>query len=54
MQYVTRPMGLKKKIALIAHDNKKGDLLGWARFNKGLLVQYDLYATRTTGRLLEG
>ncbi len=42
-----------KKIALIAHDNKKPDLLAWAGFNRGLLAQHELYATETTGKLLE-
>ncbi len=43
----------RKKIALIAHDNKKQDMLEWAKFNKGTLCQHELYATGTTGRLLE-
>lgn len=42
-----------KSIALVAHDEKKHDLLEWARFNKELLKQYELYATGTTGKLLE-
>jgi methylglyoxal synthase len=42
-----------KKIALIAHDNKKQDLLEWAEFNRDLLAQHELYATGTTGKLLE-
>ena len=42
----------KKKIALIAHDNKKNDLLQWARFNKGSLSKHELFATGTTGQLL--
>lgn len=46
-------MGPKKCIALVAHDNKKRDLLEWARFNKALLAQHQVYATGTTGRLLE-
>lgn len=46
-------IGNKKRIALIAHDNKKIDMLEWARFNVGTLRQHVLYATGTTGRLLE-
>jgi methylglyoxal synthase len=41
------------RIALVAHDNKKGDLLEWARYNRELLAQHRLYATGTTGRVLE-
>src|SRR5437899_12287533 len=46
-------MNTTKKIALVAHDDKKQDLLEWARFNKQLLIQHELYATGTTGKLLE-
>ncbi len=53
MSNLTVPMGRKKHIALVAHDNKKRDLLEWARFNKAQLVQHQVYATGTTGRLLE-
>jgi methylglyoxal synthase len=42
----------RKEIALIAHDNKKADLIDWARFNRGLLQSHDLIATGTTGRML--
>ncbi|MFH2039179.1 MAG: methylglyoxal synthase [Chloroflexota bacterium] len=42
-----------KHIALIAHDNKKKDLLAWALFNKGTLAYHKLYATGTTGAYLE-
>jgi methylglyoxal synthase len=45
--------GARKKIALVAHDNKKQDLIEWVLYNRALLVQHDLYATGTTGRLLE-
>jgi methylglyoxal synthase len=44
--------GVRKRIALIAHDNRKADLLAWARFNRGTLVKHDLYGTGTTGGLL--
>ena len=46
-------MGQKKKIALIAHDHKKQDLVEWVRFNRGTLLQHELYATGTTGKVLE-
>ncbi len=47
------PPGAQKSIALIAHDNKKQDLLDWARFNRGTLSTHKLFATGTTGGLLE-
>jgi len=47
-----RPMGLRKHIALIAHDNRKQDLVEWARFNRDLLAAHHLSATGTTGTLL--
>ena len=53
MAYKKLAMGDKKRITLIAHDNKKADLVEWARFNRDLLAQHELYATGTTGRLLE-
>ena len=42
----------RKQIALIAHDNRKADLLDWARFNRDTLVKHDLHATGTTGALI--
>lgn len=42
----------RKNIALIAHDNRKTDLLEWARFNKDLLASHNLFATGTTGSIL--
>ena len=50
---LTVSMPPKKRIALVAHDHQKADLLEWARFNRELLAQHILYATGTTGRLLE-
>ena len=43
----------RKCIALVAHDNKKQDLIEWARFNKELLAEHALFATGTTGKFLE-
>ncbi|MGC8972226.1 MAG: methylglyoxal synthase [bacterium] len=54
MEYITTKMGSKKRIALIAHDNKKEELSNWAKSNRELLLKHELYATATTGRLLEG
>ena len=45
-------MAARKRIALIAHDNRKADLLAWARFNRGTLAKHDLLATGTTGALI--
>jgi methylglyoxal synthase len=53
MEYKRIEMGPQKNIVLVAHDNKKGDLLEWAQFNKDLLARHTLYATGTTGALLE-
>lgn len=53
MAYKIATIGEKKKIALVAHDNKKRDLVEWARFNRDLLAHHEIYATGTTGTLLE-
>ena len=42
-----------KKIALVAHDNKKRDLVEWAKYNQVLLAHHKIYATGTTGEILE-
>jgi methylglyoxal synthase len=46
------PMGMRKRIALVAHDNRKHDLLEWARYNRGTLAEHELYATGTTGKMI--
>ena len=46
-------MEKKKRIALIAHDNRKIDLLEWAKYNRDLLAKHELFGTGTTGQLIE-
>jgi methylglyoxal synthase len=41
-----------RRLALIAHDNKKVDFVAWATFNRETLAQFDLIATRHTARLV--
>ena len=41
-----------KRIALVAHDNCKRDLVEWATYNEAILVKSDLLATGTTGRVI--
>ncbi len=45
-------MRRKKRIALIAHDGMKLEMLDWVRFNQGTLQQHFLYATQSTGNLI--
>ena len=42
-----------KRIALVAHDNRKKDLIEWAEWNYEILIHHKLISTGTTGRLLE-
>lgn len=42
-----------KHIALVAHDSRKKELIEWVKFNKHILDDCELYATGTTGRLIE-
>jgi methylglyoxal synthase len=45
-------MAERKRIALIAHDNMKRDILEWARYNRGTLSRHELFGTGTTGGLI--
>ena len=53
MRSTTLPIKQQKHIALVAHDNKKDDLLDWVKFNRAALTQHKIYATGTTGWLLQ-
>ncbi len=48
----SRPTIARKQIVLIAHDNRKADLLEWARFNRNTLSRHDLHGTGTTGSIV--
>ncbi len=48
-----RKIPVRKCIALVAHDNKKAELIEWAVYNKACLARHELIATGTTGKLLE-
>lgn len=52
MKNKTVTMAEQKTIAIVAHDNKKHDLLAWAKFNREALSCHELIATGTTGKLL--
>jgi methylglyoxal synthase len=45
----THTLAVRKRIALMAHENRRADLLAWARYNRGTLADNDLLATGTTG-----
>lgn len=45
-------MHKRREIALIAHDNKKADLIEWASYNRNLLAAHNLIGTGTTGRMI--
>jgi methylglyoxal synthase len=53
MTVIAAEIASRKRIALVAHDNKKQDLLEWALYNRDLLAHHELLATGTTGKLLE-
>ena len=48
-----KKLGKRKRIAMVAHDHRKADLMEWAIYNKTVLAKHELFATGTTGKLLE-
>ena len=53
MIYKAYKVSSKKRIALVAHDNKKAELVRWSLHHKDKLLEHELFATGTTGNLIE-
>jgi methylglyoxal synthase len=53
MEYKHVTLPANKSIALVAHDNKKKDLLAWCEKHRDMLSAHKLYATGTTGTIIE-
>jgi methylglyoxal synthase len=52
-QKVDKPMEKAKNVALVAHDNRKADLIEWVEYNASKLAKHHLICTGTTGRMVE-
>ena len=52
MDYLTMTIGKQKNIALIAHDNKKKELINWCEENKEILKKHFLCGTGTIARMI--
>ena len=52
IKYLTMTIGVKKSIALIAHDGKKQEMLKWCADNKEILQKHNLCGTGTTARMI--
>jgi methylglyoxal synthase len=53
MTYTTIAMAHRKRIALVAHDGQKQSLVEWAKYNRAVLVEHEIWATGTTGAMME-
>lgn len=53
MTYKQIKMANRKRIALVAHDGQKQSLMDWAGYNRAILIEHDIWATGTTGALVE-
>lgn len=52
VDFLTMTIGIKKNIALIAHDGKKQEMLDWCEKNKDTLAKHNLCGTGTTARMI--
>ncbi|AOS96958.1 Methylglyoxal synthase [Microbulbifer aggregans] len=53
MQFISKSIPANKRVALVAHDNRKGDLIEWCSRHRPLLAQHTLLGTGTTGTRIE-
>ena len=53
MNTIDKPIAAKKRIALVAHDNRKQGLIAWCQKHRGILEQHQLLGTGTTGTQIE-
>ena len=53
MKYTVSKMPVPRRIALVAHDHRKADMIEWVKRHQEILSRHKLFATGTTGRLLE-
>lgn len=51
-KYISKIIGKKKKIALIAHDGKKAEMMDWCEKNKSILEKHYLFGTGTTAHMI--
>ncbi|WGL18149.1 methylglyoxal synthase [Microbulbifer bruguierae] len=53
MEYIDKPIAAQKRIALVAHDNRKAGLIGWCLEHQDILARHQLLGTGTTGSQIE-
>ncbi|MBB5212907.1 methylglyoxal synthase [Microbulbifer hydrolyticus] len=53
MDYIDQPIAAQKRIALVAHDNRKSALIEWCHKHQSVLQQHHLLGTGTTGSKIE-
>lgn len=50
---LSRNLKARKRLAIVAHDNRKAELMDWAHDNREMLARHELYGTGTTGKMVE-